>query len=126
MKRTIYGVLTAAAILAVGVTATTCKKSSNPTAPPSSAADVVIQILGINGSSSFSPNPATVKMGQTVSWHNQAGATHSATPDASGFVSVDVSPGATSTPQAIGAAAADYGYHCRFHPSMIGTLHVTP
>ncbi len=127
MKRTIYGVVAAAVLLAAGLTAITCKKSSNPTAPPGPAANVVIQITGINGSSSFSPNPATVKVGQTVAWHNQdATNMHSATPNTGGFTSMDVGAGATSAAQTITAAAADYGYHCRFHLSMVGPLHVIP
>ena len=35
-----------------------------------------INILGINGAQSFSPNPSTVSVGQTVVWHNLDTATH--------------------------------------------------
>ena len=126
MKRKIYGLLAVAVVVAMGLSAITCKKSSNPAAPAGPAADVVIQINGISGSTSFSPNPATVKVGQTVAWHNKDGTTHSATPDAAGFASTDVGSGGTSGAQTITAAAADYGYHCRFHGTMVGTLHVVP
>jgi len=126
MKRTAYGLLVVAILAAISLTAVTCKKSSNPVTPPTPIADVVIQINGINGSSSFSPNPATVKVGQTVAWRNVDGTTHSATPDAGGFTSVDAGPGGNSAAQTITAAAADYGYHCRFHGTMVGTLHIVP
>ena len=123
MKRARIGFLVVAT--AVGLIGLACGKKS-PTAPPVTAADVVIQITGINGSSSFSPNPASVKMGQTVSWRNQDALTHSATPDGIGFTSVDVGPGSTSAPQTITVSVADYGYHCRFHGGMVGTLRVIP
>jgi plastocyanin len=99
----------------------------NPTTPnPPVMADVTITILGMNGSSSFSPNPATVKAGQTVAWQNSDSVTHLLVADASGgFNAGSIAPGATSTPIVM-SAAGTVGYHCSIHPSMIGTLTINP
>src|SRR5207302_9397446 len=44
-----------------------------PTPPPSI---VTINVVGINGAQSFSPNPATLPAGQMVVWHNVDSITH--------------------------------------------------
>jgi plastocyanin len=106
------------------------------TLPPTGAADLTITISGQNGNMSFSPNPATVKMGQKVAWHNADSITHAVLQDdtgggtspyslAGGFSTGSLAPGATSPPFAM-ANAGSTGYHCSIHPSMVGTLTATP
>jgi plastocyanin len=86
-------------------------------------ADVTIQIVGMAGANSFNPNPASVKAGQTVSWHNADMVGHTAT--GSGFDTGVIAPGATSAPITFGTVGA-LSYRCAIHPSMTGTLNVTP
>ena len=93
--------------------------------PPGGGADVVITILGSNGGMSFSPASADVQVGQTVAWHNADSMAHTATQNGSGFNTGTISPGTTSAPMAMNAAGA-LGYHCSIHPTMMGTLNVTP
>jgi plastocyanin len=102
--------------------------SSNPTAPnpsptptPVAAADVTITINGMLGAQSFSPNPAPVKVGQTVAWKNADSIAHTAT--GAGFDTGAVNPGQTSAPITF-STAGNVDYHCSFHPSMVGTLNV--
>jgi plastocyanin len=102
---------------------------SNPTpmvtpTPGAPAADVVITIGGIAGDMSFSPNPANVKVGQTVAWKNSGGTTHTATQDGGAFDTSSIANGATSGPITMNAVGT-LGYHCTFHPSMVGTINVT-
>jgi plastocyanin len=109
--------------------------NNNPVAPSGSgggsgggsgsAASLVITITGMNGSNSFSPNPATVRVGQTVAWRNADAATHTATANAGGFDTGNIAAGATSAPITVGAAGG-FDYHCGLHPTMVGTLNVTP
>jgi plastocyanin len=89
----------------------------------SASADVTITIVGMNGSLSFSPNPAIVKVGQTVSWKNADTLTHTATADGGAFNTNGVGTGSTSAPITM-AAAGSFAYHCTVHPSMVGTLTV--
>lgn len=101
-----------------------CGKNSNPTVPPVTA-DVTIEIVANSGATSFSPSPRTVTVGQTVSWHNALGATHTATADGGGFNTGSIAAGATSTPITM-STAGTFAYHCSIHPSMVGTLTVNP
>jgi plastocyanin len=95
--------------------------SSSPTTPTTQAADVTIAIQGNRGNQSFSPEPATMRVGQTVAWRNADSITHNATQDSNRFATSNLSAGATSSPIAMNAAGT-FTYHCTIHPGMIGTL----
>jgi plastocyanin len=101
----------------------------NPASPggggTGGGADVTINIAGVNGSNSFSPNPDTVMVGQSVAWKNNDSITHTATSDASAFNTGNIAPGATSTKITMGTAGS-FPYHCNIHNSMTGTLVVIP
>jgi plastocyanin len=86
---------------------------------------LTIDIVGINGNMSFSPNPANVHVGQQIVWHNLDAITHRVLQDAGGFDAGYIGPGGFSAPITLGAPGT-VGYHCSIHPSMIGTLNVTP
>jgi hypothetical protein len=102
--------------------------NKNPVAPPGGGGlgtpDVLISITGINGSNSYSPNPANVTVGQLVAWKNNDNMTHTAA--GSGFNSGNLSAGEQSDTIRINTAG-DLDYICNIHPTtMSGTLHVTP
>ncbi len=102
---------------------------SNPTPVPtpssggggSASADVTITINGMLGQQSYSPNPAAVKVGQTVAWRNADSLAHTAT--GVGFDTGTLAAGQTSRPIAF-STAGNFDYKCSFHPSMVGTLTV--
>ncbi len=96
--------------------------SSSPSSPTASA-DVTISMLGDRGAQSYSPNPTTMRVGQTVAWKNTDTAAHDATQDASRFASGTVNAGATSAPVAM-STAGTFTYHCTIHPGMVGTITV--
>jgi plastocyanin len=96
--------------------------SSSPSAPTASA-DVTISMLGDRGNQSYSPNPTTMRVGQTVAWKNTDSTAHDATQDAGRFTSTTVSAGATSAPLTM-STAGTFTYHCTIHPGMVGTLTV--
>lgn len=85
---------------------------------------ITIDILGMNGANSYSPNPASVQVGQQIRWHNVDSIVHTATRDGGGFDTGLISPGATSAPITINTAGS-LSYHCAVHPTMAGTLNVT-
>jgi plastocyanin len=108
-----------AALAAVAGLAAGCG-SSSPSAP-TVAADVTITMVGDRGNQSYSPNPTTMRVGQTVAWKNGDSTAHDATQDASRFGTGTISAGATSTPLAM-STAGTFTYHCTIHPGMVGTL----
>ena len=85
---------------------------------------VTITIVGMAGNQSFSPNPASVKVGQTVAWRNADSIAHDPGADSGAFSTGLIQPGSTSSPIAM-TAAGSVGYHCQIHPDMVGTLTVT-
>lgn len=96
--------------------------SSSPTAPTGSAAPpasaIVINVVGIDGAQSFSPNPATVPAGQTVVWHNGDTVTHRVVFNDGEVDTGNIAPGASSAPTSLVAPGP---YHCSIHPPMVGT-----
>jgi len=97
---------------------------STPTPAPNqvpAAADVIIAINSMDPALAYSPNPATVTVGQTVSWVNRDSVPHTATGNS--FNTGTLAPGATSAPITMGTAGS-FAYHCVLHPTMTGTLTV--
>jgi len=124
MTLTIGGLLLVAAALGgCGSNGSMSPASPTPTPTPA-ASDVVITIVGMNGSLSYSPNPATVKVGQTVAWKNADSLAHTATADAGTFNTSTLAAGATSSPITM-TTAGTFPYHCAIHSAMTGTLTVT-
>jgi len=90
------------------------------TAQPNGSGAVTINVVGINGALSFSPNPASLPAGQMVVWHNVDGITHHVVFDDGSVDTGNLDPGASSQPQAIGTAGG--AYHCSIHPVMVGSV----
>lgn len=97
----------------------------SPTTGGGASPDVTITIVGMNGSQSYSPNPATVKVGQTVAWRNADVIAHTATANGGAFNTGTIAAGATSSPIMM-STAGSFDYHCTIHPTMVGTVTVTP
>jgi plastocyanin len=94
--------------------------SANPASPsPSGGNAVTVNVVAINGSQSFSPNPASLPAGQMVIWHNVDSVTHRVVLDDRSVDTGNLSPGASSAAQPIGTAGP---YHCSIHPEMVGTI----
>jgi plastocyanin len=69
----------------------------------------------------FSPTQLSVTDGQTITVTNIGESSHTFTTD-DGAVDESVGPGDTVDVDLTGAASG--GFHCRFHPQMVGTLTV--
>jgi len=128
---TIGGVLLVAATVAgcgssgMGSNYSPASPTPTSTTPPATPANVTITIVGMNGSNSYSPNPGTAKVGQTVAWRNADSTPHTATADAGGFNTGTIAAGATSSPITM-TTAGSFPYHCTIHGfAMAGTLTVT-
>jgi plastocyanin len=90
-----------------------------PTPAPTPPSGVVtINVVGVNGAQSFSPNPATLPAGQMVVWRNIDSVTHRVVLDNGSLDTGNLAPGASSQPMSINAGP----YHCSIHPSMVGTV----
>ena len=92
---------------------------TGPTNTPPPAGAITIDIVGINGMQSFSPNPASVPAGRTVVWHNIDRDTHRVVLNDRQLDTGNIPPGGFSQPMTLGAPGP---YHCSIHPEMVGTL----
>jgi plastocyanin len=121
MYRSVSAAALAATIL--GVSACAGYGASSPASPTGSpdppAGAVVINVVGINGTQSFSPNPATVPPGQMVAWHNVDTVTHRVVFNDGELDTGNLAPGAFSVATSLVASGP---YYCSIHPPMVGTI----
>jgi plastocyanin len=80
------------------------------------AADQAVDIAGF----AFSPQSITIGVGDTVTWTNADAQRHSATADDASFDTGTIARGASASETF--ATAGTFGYHCKVHPSMTGTV----
>jgi plastocyanin len=111
------------AIIAIALSAIACGSSSPSSPTPTSGADVTVNIVGINGSNSFAPNPTTVAVGQRIAWKNADSTTHDIIQDANAFTTASVGAGATTNAVTM-STRGTFTYHCGIHPTMVGTVTV--
>lgn len=88
---------------------------------PGVASSISASIVGIQGSSSFSPEPLNAIAGQTIAWTNSDFSLHRIVADDASFDTGFISSGSSSAAIA-SPAVGTYPYHCSIHPSMTGTL----
>ena len=123
--------VTAMAVVTLGLGALGCGgnsytsgnsgSSGSPTAPTSTISGIVtINVVAVKGAQSFSPNPASLPVGQMVVWHNVDSIRHRVVLNDGSVDTGDLQPGASSQPMAIAAAGGQY--HCSIHPVMVGSL----
>ena len=78
-----------------------------------------------SGANPYSPNPATVSSGSTVTWTNiDDEDTHSATADDGSFSTGLLTPGSSGSAIISAPAGSTVPYHCDVHPEMRGILQV--
>jgi plastocyanin len=101
---------------------------------PANGIDIVVGAQN-KGTGAFTPNPLTVSLAeggvvvwfnddQTASAYSSNGVTHNITADDGSFSSGNLPSG--NTFQTTFTAAGTFGYHCSIHPTMKGTVTVTP
>lgn len=107
------------AALTLGAAACSNNNPNGPDEAPNPTDAVTINVVGINGAQSFSPNPATVPVGSVVIWHNVDTVVHRVVLNDGTLDTGDIAPGAFSRSMTLTAAGA---YKCSLHPSMVGTI----
>jgi plastocyanin len=100
----------------IGATASGYTSGSAPT----TAAGALVLMTDF----AFTPATVTIARNQYVTWKNAGGVTHTSTSDAA-LWNVSVAPAATPG-LVYFSTAGSFTYHCSIHPSMTGTITVTP
>ena len=135
-------VLACAAVLALtlGLVATSCGSttSTSTTAGVTTSAGVATTAGGATSSSAaagggaqveikgfaFNPASITIKVGETVTWTNNDGATHTVTADNSGDFQSSGNLAQGDTYKVTFDKAGTFPYHCSIHPNMKATITV--
>jgi plastocyanin len=97
-------------------TATATASGSEATSAPASASAATITIASMNYG-----DPVTVPPGAQIAIKNNDSVEHSVTSDAAGKFTVDVDGNEQGTLTAP-SEPGEYAFHCKYHPSMHGTL----
>jgi len=84
------------------------------------AADHTVTIAGF----AFSPSSLSIAAGDTVTWVNTDGATHTATDDGSAWDTGFLGGSVSSSPITF-STAGDFSYHCAIHTFMTASIQVT-
>ena len=85
-------------------------------APSVLAAGENVSIAGF----AFSPATVTVSVGDSVTWTNNDGATHTATADGGSFDTGNIAAGGSDS--VTFNTAGSFDYHCTIHSQMTGTV----
>jgi plastocyanin len=115
MKNTITAVLVAllAAVIIAG-----CGDDNKTTNPPPDGGGFPISI--VSETQGFSPDPATISVGDAVVWTNDDGVPHTSTSNTGVWNSGSIAAGQTF--RRVFSAAGTFPYHCSLHPTMTGTI----
>jgi plastocyanin len=83
-----------------------------------------VDIVGEAPNWKYDPAKKPVGAGDTVTWHNQTTATHTATSDKGDWDTGDIKPGGHSKEIEFKEKGLQR-YHCSHHPTMKGAVEVT-
>jgi len=122
------GVSSSATSAPVVVPPTTAPTTNTPTALPATNAPIAAPAgAGTEVKIShfaFDPSTLEIKVGTTVTWTNEDGASHTVSADDGSFSSDTLQQGDSNA--FTFNEAGSYSYHCDFHSGMKATITVTP
>ena len=112
--------------LALAAFALAACSDSTSNNPPSDSDVLIVDNAETMGANAYDPNPFTISLATqtTVKWGNGDGETHTVTADGATFSSGNIGGGGSFSHTF--AAAGTFNYHCTIHPTMVGTIIVTP
>ena len=117
-----------AALFAIALSAISCGSNSNSSSPvsatnPEGTNPPNLLTITIR-SGQYSPNPLSVKVGQSVNWLNSDTFAHTAT-DPGVFDTGSIAPTSAADNPVPFTAVGTYPFHCTLHANESGTIVVT-
>ena len=106
-----------------GTPSSTTTGTTTTTTTGATAAASIVSGASVLTTTAFSPNPITVKVGDSVKWTNNDTIVHTSTANNGQWNSGILNPGQSFTTPAF-TTAGSFVYHCTIHPGMVGTVTV--
>lgn len=102
-----------------------CESDSTGNNPAPTGDVSIVEGASTLGNAAFDPSPYTISLASksTVKWVNNDATTHTIVIPG---VTTSGNLGPRGTFQAMFITTGSYPYHCGIHPSMVGTIEVTP
>jgi plastocyanin len=124
------GLSTIVAVVGVALFAAGCGGSSStattPTSPTNPEGTNPPNLLTVTITKGvFSPNPVTVKVGQSVNWLNSDAFAHTAT-DSGVFDTGSIAATSAADVPVLFSTPGTYNYHCTLHANETSSIVVTP
>ncbi len=124
-RKTWQAAVMASLVMVMAVFAACSNNSSNnPMSPNPNPGPTGSNAVNISGFA-FVPATITIKVGEKVTWTNKDSASHTVTSDDGGFASSGTLSQNKTYSVTFGTAGT-FPYHCSIHPTMTGTVTVTP
>ncbi len=111
-------------VMAVFAACSNNNSSNNPMSPNPNPGPTGSNAVNISGFA-FAPATITVKAGDKVTWTNKDSTAHTVTSDDGRFASSGTLSQNQTYTVTFGTAGT-FAYHCSIHPTMTGTVTVTP
>lgn len=108
------------------IAALACSEDSTGAPPPPNSDVDIVSGASTKGSTAFDPNPFTISLATqaSVTWANLDNTNHQITADDGSFSSGSIVK--NSTYSHLFVSPGTVTYHCAIHPTMVGTIEVTP
>ena len=116
---------TLVALVGLALFAGGCGSSTSPSAPSTGSGGNPPNLVTITITKGvYSPNPLTVKVGQSVNWLNSDAFAHTAT-DSGVFDTGSIAPTSAADVPVLFTTVGTYSFHCTLHANETGSIVVT-
>jgi plastocyanin len=116
---------TLVALVGLALFAGGCGSSTSPSAPSTGSGGNPPNLVTITITKGvYSPNPLTVKVGQSVNWLNSDAFAHTAT-DSGVFDTGSIAPTSAADVPVPFTTVGTYSFHCTLHANETGSIVVT-
>lgn len=127
MRRAMFAACALSALLTIGACGGGGDSGTNPPPPPPPPPPTLVHAARVTATSglAFDPNAVSIPAGDTIYYTFQS-VLHNVVFDNTAGSPANVPSTQNETVKRVFSTAGTFNYHCSIHPSMTGTITVTP